>query len=324
MVSQSESIPLTEAVHELRVLRHTDLRSAIREINDLLATGQLPQADALIDGAPTKIDARWWWASTNFEYPNSSVVFNLVADGEPRSIRATEIRLDRGAWERQKARIPAAAQGNGPFPDWDDPDWDHPVKLLDAIRLWSPALAHCLDQVQSASPDDIRAVALRLKSYDHPTTVRTRRDRAKRQREQGPNTKVAWEASLDGLDAAADRALPEPLRDDWARLLQEWDQWADSERLVYAFELAANLIVEKTKPERPYVLEYAWPASDDDLSGDYRRVGEARHEGLGPHDFDIRRSSIRSPGGNWLPARILGGIGVEAKRMRTARLAREA
>jgi len=97
MVSQSETIPLMGAVHELRVLRDTDLRSAIREINDLLATGQLPQADALIDGVPTKIGARWWWASTNFEYPNSSVVFNLVADGEPRSIRATEIRLNRSA-----------------------------------------------------------------------------------------------------------------------------------------------------------------------------------------------------------------------------------
>ena len=221
---QTETISLIEAIHELRVLRDTDLRSAISEMNDLLATGQLPQADGLIDGVPTKIDALWWWSSTNFEYPNSSVVFNLVADGEPRPTRATEIRLDRSAWERQKARNPRTPQAS---PDRDDPNWDHPVKLLDAVRLWSPALAHFLDQVKRASPDDIRAVALRLKRYDHPTTVRARRDRAKRQRKQGPNTKVAREESLDGLDAAADRALPEPLRDDWARLLQEWDQWAE-------------------------------------------------------------------------------------------------
>jgi hypothetical protein len=232
--------------------------------------------------------------------------------------------LDRCVWERQKARIPAAAQGNGPFPDWNEPAWDHPAKLLDAIRLWAPALARCLDQVKWPYPDDVQATALRLKSYDHPTTVRARRDRAKRQREQGPNTKVTPEESLDGVDAAADRALPEPLRDDWTRLLQEWHQWADSERFVYAFELAAQLIIEKTKPEQPYILEYAPPASDDDLSADYRGVGEARHERLGPYDFDIRDSLIRSPGGNWLPARILGGIQVAAKRMRTARLAREA
>jgi hypothetical protein len=321
---QTETISLIEAVHDLRVLHDTDLRSAIIEMEGLLATGQLPQADALIDGVPMKIDARWWWASTKFEYPNSSVVFNLVADGAPRSIRATEIRLDRTAWERHKARIPAAAQGNGPFPDWDDPDWDHPVKLLDAIRLWSPALARCFNQVKWVSPDEIGNIARRLRDYDDPTRVQYRRARAKRQREQSLNTQVDREASLDGLDATADRALPEPLRGDWARLLQEWDQWDDAERLVYAFELAARLIIEKTKPERPYLLEYAPPASDDDLSGDYRRVGAVRHEGLRPYDFDIRRSSIRSPGGNWLPARILGGIEIEAKRMRTARLAREA
>ena len=102
-MSHPDSIPVMEAVHELRVLRDTDLRSALSEMNDLLATGQLPQPDALIDGLPTKIDAPWWLASSNFEYPISSAVFNLVTDGEPRLIRATEIRLDRVAWERQKA-----------------------------------------------------------------------------------------------------------------------------------------------------------------------------------------------------------------------------
>jgi hypothetical protein len=59
------------------------------------------------------------------------------------------------------------------------------------------------------------------------------------------------------------------------------------------------------------------------LSADYLRVGEARHEELKPYDFDIRTSSIRSPGGSWLPARIRGDIGAEAESMHLARLARD-
>jgi hypothetical protein len=169
----------------------------------------------------------------------------------------------------------------GPSQDRDDRNWDHPVKLLDAVRLWAPALARCLDQVKWGSPAEIENLAHRYGDYHDPTRVQNRRARAKRPRERGPNTKVDPEASLDGLDTAADRALPEPLRGDWARLLQEWEKWDDGERLVYAFELAAHLIIEKTKPEESYLLEYAPPASDDDLSGDYCRMGEARHEGLG-------------------------------------------
>jgi hypothetical protein len=88
------------------------------------------------------------------------------------------------------------------------------------------------------------------------------------------------------------------------RLLREWEHWDDAERLVHAFELAAHLVIENTKPRQPYILECAPPASRADLSAEYLRVGEARHEELGPSDFDIRNSSIRSPGGRWLPARV--------------------
>jgi hypothetical protein len=102
-VPEPDSIPLIEAVHELRIICNTDLRSAISKIVDMLSTGQLPPADALVDGVPAKIDPRWWWAGA-VEYPNSSAAFNLLVDGEPRPTRATEIRLDRGAWERQLSR----------------------------------------------------------------------------------------------------------------------------------------------------------------------------------------------------------------------------
>jgi hypothetical protein len=322
--SQSDSIPLMEAVHDLRIAHRTDLRSAIREMTDLLATGQLPPAEALVDGRPAKIDPRWWWAGA-IEYPNSSAAFNLIIDAEPRLTRATEIALDRRAWERQRSRIAATAQqGDGSISHRDDPAWEQPVKLFDAIGLWSPAFAWRLDELNWVSPDEIRDIAGRLRDYDHPTRVYARRARAKRQRDQDPNRKVVREGPHDSPDVDDDRGFPGSLRDDWARLLKEWDQWDDAERLVGAFELAAHLIIENTKSGRPYLLEYAPPASHGDLSADYLRVGEARHEGLGPYDLNVRSSLIRNPGGNWLPVRVSGGIDAEAERMRADRLAHEA
>jgi hypothetical protein len=176
--------------------------------------------------------------------------------------------------------------------------------------------------VKWACPDDIRDIAQRLNSYGHATRVRARRARAKRQRHRDLNTESVRESTVGGRDDTIDQGFPEPLVNAWARLLQEWHQWDDAERLVYAFELAANLIIENTKPGRPYLLEYAPPAlHGSDLSANYLRVGAARHEGLGLYDFDIRNSSIRSPGGNWLPARILGGIGLEAQGTAAVRLA---
>jgi hypothetical protein len=82
-VSESDRVPLIKVVHELRVIHNIDLRSAISQMVDLLATRQLPPADALVDGVPAKVDPRWWWAGA-IEYPNSSAAFNLVIDAEPR------------------------------------------------------------------------------------------------------------------------------------------------------------------------------------------------------------------------------------------------
>ncbi len=119
-VPDPDAIPLIEAVHELRVIRNIDLRAGTSEMIDLLATGQLPMAFALINGASAKIDPRWWWVGA-IEYPNSSATFNLLVDGEPRPTRATEIRLDRYAWERRKSQIAAAKEQAGePFPNRDD------------------------------------------------------------------------------------------------------------------------------------------------------------------------------------------------------------
>jgi hypothetical protein len=318
-VPEPDTIPLIEAVHELRVIRNTNVRAAISEMIDLLATGQLPMAHALIDGGLGTIDARWWWVGS-IGYPNSSAAFNLIIEGEARLVHATEICLDRSAWERQKERIAdPKQQGSEPFPRQDDPAWDKPVTLIDAIRLWSPAFARCLDQIKWASPDDIRDIALRLKMYDHPTRVRARRDRAKRRRDGDQDAESVCKSPGGRCEGAADQVFPEPLRDAWARLLREWDQWDDEERLVHVFELAGSLIIENTKSGRPSLLEYAPPASHGDLSADYLRVDETRHEGLGPYDFDIRNSSIKSPGGSWLLARIAAGLEGEDGRRRGAR-----
>jgi hypothetical protein len=110
--SPTKTISLIEAVHELREVRHTDLGSAIGEMINMLATGQVPPVSGLVDNAPARIEPIWWWASVKIEYPNSSAVFNLVADGEPRITRVTEIGLDREAWERRRVRIATARQAD--------------------------------------------------------------------------------------------------------------------------------------------------------------------------------------------------------------------
>jgi hypothetical protein len=114
----------------------------------------------------------------------------------------------------------------------------------------------------------------------------------------------------------------EVLRGDWAGLLREWNQWGEVHRLVDAFELAGRLIIEKTRIGRPYTLKYAPPATEG-LGAGYRRVGDARHDALGPFDFDLLGSLIRNPGENWHPARISGGIEAEAERRAALRLAHE-
>ncbi len=209
----------------------------------------------------------------------------------------------------------AAQQSGGPFPHWDNPDWDHPVRFLDAIRLWSPAFARRLDQLKWPPADEILTIAQQRHRhrtlYDHPTSQKNR-------------GRPITEAISEPADDMADSEIPESLREDAGRLLREWRRWDDTDRLVSGSELAAHLIIEKTKPGQPYLLKYAPPASRGDLSADYVRVAEARHDGLLPGHLDIANSMIRNPGSNWLPARILGGTEAEGERMRVARLAREA
>jgi hypothetical protein len=144
-VPEPDSIPLIEAVHELRITCNPDLRSAISKIVDMLSTGQLPPADALVDGVPAKIDPRWWWAAA-VEYPNSSAAFNLIIDAEPRLTRATEIALDRRAWERQRSRIAATAQqgeasGEPMLADMGEPQPStHPESAQSPARASAPRL----------------------------------------------------------------------------------------------------------------------------------------------------------------------------------------
>lgn len=212
----------------------------------------------------------------------------------------------------------------GPFPHWDDPFWDRSVRLLEAIRLWFPTFARLLDQVKWISPDEIRGLAQQHQEsrYDYPASVRARRMEAERQRDGDADS--CADPPIESGDNLADSGIPDLLQDDWARLLREWDQWDDHKRLIRGFELAASLIIEKTRHGQHYILKIAPPVSGDGLGGDYQRVGEPQHDGLGPYDFDLGNSMIKRRGGNWLSARILGGIGAEGERAHVAHLAREA
>jgi hypothetical protein len=111
----SENISLMQALHELRNLRDADVRAAIAKMIDILATGQVT-AEGMIDGARTKIDSRWWWAAA-IKYPNSTATFRLIdspggsaafraaadtgdALNATRVVEATDVTLDRSAWDR--------------------------------------------------------------------------------------------------------------------------------------------------------------------------------------------------------------------------------
>ena len=207
---------------------------------------------------------------------------------------------------------------SGPFADWDNEAWDHPVRLLDAIRLWSPEFARRLDQLKAGSADEIRITAQQRRRarmrHDRPPSERTRQ----RDRDEGGDSTAETALGL------VDPEIPNSLRDDLARLLREWNRWNDKDRLINASKLAGRLIIENTRPGQPYILKCSPPVPPANLSAEYVPVGEAAQNGLGPYDFDLRSSMIRNLGGNWVPARILGGIEAEGERMRVARLAREA
>jgi hypothetical protein len=128
------TISLIEAVHELRSILDLPIRSAISGMIDRVATGQLPPASAVIDGEPTIIDPRWWWGSPVIEYPNSAVTFNLLDNGKPRPIRATEISLNLSAWDRLKTSI--AAEQAAPQVDGAEKSAEPHAKLVDRLARW--------------------------------------------------------------------------------------------------------------------------------------------------------------------------------------------
>jgi hypothetical protein len=101
-----ETTTVIEAIHDLRVICDVDLQSAISQMSDLLATGQLPPVRATIDGIATEIEPSWWAAGA-IKYPHNAVVFRLVIDGESKLVRATNLRVDRAAWgTRRKYLVP--------------------------------------------------------------------------------------------------------------------------------------------------------------------------------------------------------------------------
>jgi hypothetical protein len=210
----------------------------------------------------------------------------------------------------------------GPFANWDDAAWDHPLRFIDAIRLWSPEFARRLDQVKWLSADEIRIVAQQRRRqrmrYDHPASE------GNLQLDQGASGDNTPDITPDPAIGAVNPEIPEFLRNDLARLLREWDRWDDEDRLVGTSKLAGRLIIEKTRPGQHHILKHLPPVPPVDLSTDDLPVGQMRHDALGPYDLDLRTSMIRDAAGNWLPARILGGIEAEAERMRLTRLAREA
>jgi hypothetical protein len=107
-----ETISAVEAVHQLRQLLDLDVREAISHLIDLLATGQLPPVRAVLDGIPTRIDQRWWWASVDFHYPNSAATLALIVDGKSRPTRITDIEIDFAAWKRVRVQGAASADAD--------------------------------------------------------------------------------------------------------------------------------------------------------------------------------------------------------------------
>jgi len=243
----------------------------------------------------------------------------LGADPSERTAAAPDI-------EASDTQSRSVSQGGGPFLHWDNAAWDRPVRLLDAIKRWSPQLGRRLDELTGPeywkwrSSDDIGQAAqerqrARTMYDDHPTS-------AAMFERKGGGADITAEVMPD-TDEAADAEIPGSLRDDLVRLLREWDRWEDKDRVVYATELAGRLVIEKTRQGQPYSLKYATPPSPGDLSADSTPIGGTRHDALRSYDLDLRASTIRNRGGKWLPVRVIGGIEVKAEGLRLARVARQ-
>jgi hypothetical protein len=149
-MSQSKTIPLLDAAHELRTARCISHLAAISEVTDMLTTEKLPPAFALVDGGTLReIEPRGWWRGLG-DYPRSSA-FSLMIDGEPRLIPASEISLDRAAWrdaleiilstaaEQRAKAVEARAKAEIESPDWSLGN------VLSWIALRDPALIFHLD-----------------------------------------------------------------------------------------------------------------------------------------------------------------------------------
>jgi len=154
----------------------------LREVVTYKPLRALPYEDAKIDWVTGRVTLRG--LSQNPFTPTlteAEFLSNfLLSTDSPSASTTTQAAIRDG---QSDARIAADADQDGAASrDWDDPAWDRPVRLLDAIRLWSPEFGRCLDQVKWAAAEDIRVIARRLESYDHPVGVRARRDRAKRRR----------------------------------------------------------------------------------------------------------------------------------------------
>jgi hypothetical protein len=148
-------------------------------------------------------------------------------------IRVAGIRLNRAGWERLKDRlVQRARQGrpNGPFLNWDDPNWDQPRNFLDAIWIWCPAFAQLLDQLRGLPPGEILAArtgsARDIGCYTITPPVRNSAS--------GPANRPR------GQVRSNDRNSPS-LRVEFAVLFERWHRWDDTDRLIHAPIWAARL-----------------------------------------------------------------------------------
>jgi hypothetical protein len=175
-MSQSNNIPLLEVVDELRTARDISHLAAISEVTDMLTTEKLPPAFALVDGGTLReIEPRGWWRGLG-DYPRNSA-FNLLIDGEPRIIPATEISLDRAAWQRalELIRATAAEQRAKAVEarakaEYESPDWSL-SNVLSWIAFRDPALIYRLDGLR-----DLKGQRRRYKGSDPPPFIEEKAD----------------------------------------------------------------------------------------------------------------------------------------------------
>jgi hypothetical protein len=122
---------LVEAVHELLDLGAADMQAAVSEFKRIMGTGRIT-ARAVIEGMATRIDPRWWYFAS-LRLPLNQATLQIIDPptaahdhGKLRTVRATEITLDREVWDRwlrrpaqlqdQKREVPHHASSDTPVP----------------------------------------------------------------------------------------------------------------------------------------------------------------------------------------------------------------